>query len=92
MALCNIVLPASLQVKVNHQENLQINGDSIKDILNILVEKFPEINKDIYDVNGDLRRFLNVFVDGDNIRDIDGLDTVPRINATITLLSAVAGG
>lgn len=92
MTLCKVILPASLQAKVSHQENIQINGDSIKDILNILVEKYPEIKIDIYDVNGDLRRFLNVFVDGDNIRDIDGLDTVPRINASITLLSAVAGG
>jgi molybdopterin synthase sulfur carrier subunit len=55
------------------------------------VERYPALGSQLLD-NGDLAPFVNVYVEGEDVRTLDGLDTAVGARATVILLPAMAGG
>jgi molybdopterin converting factor small subunit len=70
---------------------VEVGGGTVREALDALVAAHPALERRIFD-NGALPSFLNVFVDGDDIRLHAGLDTAIGTGSTIVLLPAVAGG
>ena len=70
---------------------VEVGGGTVREALGELVAAHPALERRIFD-DGALPSFLNVFVDGDDIRLHSGLDTVVGETSTIVLLPAVAGG
>jgi adenylyltransferase/sulfurtransferase len=56
------------------------------------VEQFPTLKPHLYNAEGSLRPFVNLFVDQDNIKDLQGLDTPLDENTQIRLIPSIAGG
>jgi molybdopterin converting factor small subunit len=67
-------------------------GSRVDDVLDALAEIHPAVVRRIRDETGALRTHVNVFVGPDNVRDLDGLDTVVAPGAELSLLPAVSGG
>lgn len=65
---------------------------SLSDVLEALEAKAPGISARIVDESGALRRFVNVYVGDDDVRFLDGLNTVIAAGATVSVIPAVAGG
>jgi molybdopterin converting factor small subunit len=61
-------------------------------VLGALYERHGELKERVADGDGTLRRFVNVFLDGEDIRFLDGLETKVADGAELTILPAVAGG
>jgi molybdopterin converting factor small subunit len=71
--------------------DLEAPGD-LRGALSELVEQFPGLRTKLLDDAGDLNRFVNAYVDGEDVRLRDGLDTSLNDGATVIVLPAMAGG
>ena len=87
-----VKIPAQLRPVVGNQATVAIeNGGTVAEVLDSLYGEFPEL-KDRISKDGELRRFVNVYVADEDIRFGDGLETVVADGSDVTILPAVAGG
>jgi molybdopterin converting factor small subunit len=87
-----VKIPAQLRPVVGNQATVAIeNGGTVAEVLDSLYGEFPEL-KDRISEDGELRRFVNVYVADEDIRFGDGLETVVADGSDVTILPAVAGG
>lgn len=87
-----VKIPAQLRPVVDNQATVQVdNGGTVSEVLDSLYEQFPDLQDRISE-NGELRRFVNVYVADEDIRFGDGLETVVNDGSEVTILPAVAGG
>jgi molybdopterin synthase sulfur carrier subunit len=87
----NVKIPAQLRNVTGGEAVASVGGDTVGAALEALYARFDELRDRISDGEG-LRRFVNVYVDGEDIRFLDGLQTAVRDGAELTILPAVAGG
>ena len=87
-----VKLPAQLRANAGGASAVGVQGATVGEALDALFAAHGELRDRISDEDGGLRRFVNVYVDGDDIRFGDGLDTAVRDGGEITILPAVAGG
>jgi molybdopterin synthase sulfur carrier subunit len=90
MALVRI--PTQLRAAAGGASEAEIDGENVQEILDGLFERFEELRERISDGDGALRRFVNVYVEGEDIRFLDGLATPVEEDDEVTILPAVAGG
>jgi molybdopterin converting factor small subunit len=84
-------IPPILRPDAGGNRNVEIAGGTVREVLVTLVEEYPALGDRVFD-EGELPQFLNVFVDGSDVRLLDGLETQVGDAATVILLPAVAGG
>jgi molybdopterin synthase sulfur carrier subunit len=72
--------------------NVEVAGDTVADLLEALAAEHPLLGRRIRDETGQVRRFVNVYVDGDDVRFQGGLATPVRDGAEVQVLPSVAGG
>lgn len=87
-----VKIPAQLRPVVDNQATVAVEANgTVSDVLDALYGEFPEL-RDRISENGELRRFVNVYVADEDIRFGDGLDTQVADGSEVTILPAVAGG
>jgi MoaD family protein len=86
-----VKIPAQLKAATGGEAELEVEGSTVGDALDAVFEQYSDLRERITE-EGDLRRFVNVYVSGEDIRFQDGLDTAVEDGAEITILPAVAGG
>ncbi|HET9075007.1 MAG TPA: ubiquitin-like small modifier protein 1 [Solirubrobacteraceae bacterium] len=84
-------IPTQLRSATDGAATAQVEGATVGEVLDGLYARFEELKSRIADDHG-LRRFVNVYVGGEDIRFLDGLDTPVSDGAEVTILPAVAGG
>jgi sulfur-carrier protein len=87
-----VKIPTQLRAAAQGESETQLDGATVQEVLNGLYERFGELRERISDEDGSLRRFVNVYVSGEDIRFLDGLQTPVADGAEVTILPAVAGG
>ena len=85
-------VPNLLRVHTDGAAMVTAEGATIGDVFADLVAKYPGLSDQLTDESGGLHKFVNVYVDDDDIRYLDKLDTKLADGATISILPAVAGG
>ncbi|MCC7416196.1 MAG: MoaD family protein [Acidobacteria bacterium] len=85
-------VPAPLRDCCGGTTTLAISAGSVRGVLDELERRHPRLHWNVCDETGALRRHLNVFVNGANIRDACGLETALAPGDTVTILTAVSGG
>ena len=86
-----VKLPTQLRDAAGGATSTQVEGATVGEALEALYEEYGELRDRLSD-DGGLRRFVNVFVGGEDIRFLDGLDTSVEDGDEVTILPAVAGG
>jgi MoaD family protein len=86
-----VKIPAQLKAATGGEAELEVEGSTVGEALDAVFEQHSDLRERITE-EGDLRRFVNVYVSGEDIRFQDGLDTAVEDGAEITILPAVAGG
>jgi molybdopterin synthase sulfur carrier subunit len=86
-----VKIPTQLREATGGESQASVEGTTVGEVLDALYARFGELRSRIAE-DGGLRRFVNVYVDGEDIRFIDGLDTQVQDGNEITILPAVAGG
>jgi adenylyltransferase/sulfurtransferase len=87
----DVRIPPVLRPEAGGNRAVAVEGSTVRGALEALLGRFPALAPRVLP-DGELPSFLNVFVDGEDVRLHDGLDTPVEPGATILLLPAVAGG
>ena len=86
-----VKLPTQLRDAVGGAASIEVEGTTVGEALESIFASHGELRDRLYQ-NGDLRRFVNVYLGGEDIRFLDGLQTPLPDGAELTILPAVAGG
>jgi sulfur-carrier protein len=87
----SVKIPSQLRTATEGEAQADVDGSTVGEVLDALYERYAELRSRIAE-DGGLRRFVNVYVDGEDIRFLDGLDTQVSDGDEVTILPAVAGG
>jgi molybdopterin synthase sulfur carrier subunit len=85
-------IPSVLRPNVGGVKSLEVEGESIRSVVNGLIERHPSLGGQLLTDEGDLNRFVNVYVNGQDVRYLAGLDTPVADKDEVRLLPAMAGG
>ncbi len=85
-------IPTQLRTLTGGQGEITVEGSTVGEVLKALDAAHPGIAERLFDENGALRRFVNVFVADDDVRFLQGLDTPVPEGETVAIIPAVAGG
>jgi molybdopterin converting factor small subunit len=89
---CVVKIPTQLRAAAGGEAEAQIDGATVQEVLDGLFERHEELRARMSDDDGSLRRFVNVYLAGEDIRFLEGLATPIVDGAELTILPAVAGG
>lgn len=87
-----VILPHVLRTKIGNRKSVTLAGSTIREIIDALDHDFPGLRFNLCYETGKLRQYVNIFLDREDIRYLQGLDTPVRTGATIHILQSVAGG
>lgn len=87
-----VLIPTTLRAFTNHHSELILEGGTVGEIIKGLADEYPETRKALFDENGTLRPFINVFVNSENIKSLNGNDTAVKNGDEVMLIPAIAGG
>ena len=89
--MTKVRIPPTLREQTGGQREVVAAGGTVRDLLDDLMSRFPALEAQLFD-EGDLAPFVNVYVGGEDVRTLDGLDTPVEHGGTVILLPAMAGG
>ena len=90
--MATVKLPTILRKQANGEAQVEASGPTLRDLLNDLEAKYPGITKNIVSDDGGLHRFINVYVNDEDVRYLGSLETNVSESDTVSILPAVAGG
>ena len=88
----HVRVPTPLRKFTNGVDEVSAQGNTVRVLVEDLERKFPGIKERICDETGKIRRFVNVYVNGDDIRFLQNLDTSLKDGDNISIVPAIAGG
>jgi sulfur-carrier protein len=88
----SVRIPTTLRTLTAGKSEVSLEGSSVRDVLARLDEAHPGFADRLLDDDGNLRRFVNVFVADDDVRFLEGLDTPVPDGSEVSIIPAVAGG
>jgi sulfur-carrier protein len=87
-----VLIPTPLQKFTKDQATIECDGGTITELLDSLEQNFPGIKARLCDDQGELRRFVNFYVNSEDIRFLDGKQTSLSEGDEVSIVPAVAGG
>ena len=84
-------VPPVLRTEAGGAREVEASGATVRELLEDLTTRVPALGSKVY-AEGELQSFVNVYVDGEDVRTRDGLETPVRDGSTVILLPAMAGG
>ncbi len=85
-------IPTPLRKLTGEQDTITAEGDTLAQLIDALEGMHPGLKERICDETGELRRFVNVYVNGEDVRFMSGLETELESDAEVSIVPAVAGG
>lgn len=85
-------IPPVLRAQAGNQKRVEVSGSTVGEALDSLLEQFPALRDQVFTGEGSLNRFVNVYVNGRDVRYEQELATPVAANDEVTLLPAMAGG
>ena len=90
--MATIRIPPVLRPSVGGERELSADGANVGEILRTLAEEHPATQDQLFGADGDLNRYVNVYVNDEDVRVLDGLRTAVGPDDTLVILPAMAGG
>lgn len=87
-----ITIPTPMQRYVNDQEEVQANGSNIEEVLTDITERYPELKKQLLNSDGKPRSFVNIYVNDEDSRYLQGNETAVKDGDNLTIVPSIAGG
>jgi molybdopterin converting factor small subunit len=88
----NVLIPTPLRKYTNEQETVSTAPGTVTALIADLDRQFPGIAARLTDEQGVLRRFVNIYVNEEDIRFLDGKDTIIKEGDAVSIVPAIAGG
>ena len=90
--MATIRIPLVLRPSVGGEREVSADGDTVGAVLTNLAATHPETQGQLFDEAGELNRYVNVYLNDEDVRVLDGLDTAVAASDAIVILPAMAGG
>jgi molybdopterin converting factor small subunit len=90
--MSTVFIPTVLRPQVAGVKSLELHGGSVRELVSALLERHPGLTGQLLTPDGELNRFVNVYVNGQDVRYLDGLATPVADADEVRLLPAMAGG
>jgi len=87
-----VKIPTPLRRLTGQKDKVSVEGDNVSSVVENLEKQFPGIRERLCDDTGGLRHFVNVYVNGEDVRYIDGIETMVNSGDEVSIVPAVAGG
>jgi molybdopterin synthase sulfur carrier subunit len=87
-----VLIPTPLRSYTGGSAKVASSGNSIADVLDDLNVNYPGLKDKVCEEDGEIRRFVNVFINGENVRKLDGAATPVKQGDEIGIIPAMAGG
>lgn len=87
-----IHIPTPLRSYTDGQASVSIDGTTVGAALRNLAERYPDLESNLYHQNGDLRSFVNIYLNDEDIRHLDGEDTPLEAGDELSIVPSIAGG
>ena len=85
-------IPTPLRRMTNGKDKVEVESDNLEDLVEKLNSEFPGFKDRLVDEEGELRYFVNIYLNGEDVRFMDGLTTSTSSGDEISSVPAVAGG
>lgn len=85
-------IPTPLRRMTNGQDKVELPAAALSELIETLEAAYPGIKERLIDENGELRYFVNIYLNGEDVRFLQGLDTAAAAGDEISIVPAVAGG
>ena len=85
-------IPAPLRKLTNNEEIVQVNGATIGEMIDEMQTRYPGIQERLLDENGQIRRFVNIYVNEEDVRFLENQDTALKEGDEVSIIPAIAGG
>ncbi len=85
-------IPTALRPQVGDQESIAVAGDSVGAVLNTLAQDYPDFGKRLFKSENEINRFINIYVNDEDIRFMDNLNTALKPGDEVSIVPAIAGG
>ena len=85
-------IPTPLRTATGGESTVEVEAGTVGEVVKALEAAHPGVAERILDDGGKIRRFVNIFVDDEDVRFAGGLETPVREGATVSIIPAVAGG
>ncbi|HET7146043.1 MAG TPA: ubiquitin-like small modifier protein 1 [Gaiellaceae bacterium] len=89
--MTTIRIPPTLRPEVGGERQVPASGGTVRELLDDLLDRFPGLRPQLVE-DDDIAPFVNVYVEGEDVRTLDGIDTPVATGSTVILLPAMAGG
>ena len=89
--MTKVRIPPTLREQAGGAREVSADGDTVRELLTDLMGRFPALRSQLVE-DGDLAPFVNVYVEGEDVRTLDGVETEVPPGSTVILLPAMAGG
>jgi sulfur-carrier protein len=90
--MATIRIPPVLRAAVGGEREVSADGESVGEVLRSLADAHPETQGQLFGSDGDLNRYVNVYLNDEDVRVLDGLDTSVGERDVLVILPAMAGG
>lgn len=90
--MATIIIPTPLRKFTNQQSRVEVGGSTIQETLAELTLNFPDLKKNLFDDNGHIRGYVNIFAGDEDIRNLQQENTPVNEQTTISIIPAIAGG
>ena len=87
-----VIIPTPLRKLTSGAEVVEIEASTVKEVLDNLDAKYPGFRSSLCDESGSLRRFINIYLDGEDVRFLDNLATPVADGSEIAIVPAISGG
>lgn len=90
--MATVKIPPVLRTATDGEKEVSASGSNVGDVLRSVSESYPDTSGQIFGPDGDLNRYVNVYLNNEDVRVLEGLDTSVEDADTVMILPAMAGG
>jgi molybdopterin synthase sulfur carrier subunit len=90
--MATVKIPPVLRASVGGEREVEASGKSVGEVLKDLVARYPATGQQLFSADGELNRFVNVYLNDEDVRVLQGLATPVKEDDTVVILPAMAGG
>jgi sulfur-carrier protein len=92
IAMPTVKIPPVLRAQTGGQAEVSAGGETIGDVLRSLADRHPDTAEQLFSPDGELNRYVNVYLNDEDVRVLDGMGTSVAEGDTVVILPAMAGG
>ena len=90
--MATVFIPTPLRKFTNNSSKLEMQGNTVMEVITSLTASFPDLKRHLINAEGKVPSFINIFVDDDDIRNLQQEQTVVKSNTIVSIVPAIAGG